>query len=233
MEVTQFSVDGCMCCCTGTKPPFRPGRQQRPGQTRSRNGRVSQASEEFRSTNAQIGVSTSARDWARRSRAQPCREMRKRRRRRTGQPNSRSVATAGAALARMSRTWRGTSRSGSSRSLRTSPRRTDTQTVMQYAVVITLLVIALSAIGLIKYAHTETRAQPRPSLAAALSVIRRSRLAAPGASVPCSCGGIVGPSGGVSPRYGPLLACTGCARIWTSDGRTIVLRRRTAGRRRR
>ena len=105
---------------------------------------------------------------------------------------------------------------------------------MQYAVVIALLVIALIAAGLIKYARMETRAQPRPSLAAALSVIRRSRLVVPGASVPCSCGGILGPSGTVSPRYGPLLACTACARIWTSDGRRIVLRRQAApGRRRR
>ena len=143
--------------------------------------------------------------------------------------------TASPALTRMNRTWRGTSRSGSSQPLRTSPRRTATETVVQYAVVITLLIVALIAAGLIKYARMETRAQPRPTLAAALSVIRRSRLVAPGTSVPCSCGGIRGPSGRVSPRYGPLLACTGCARIWTSDGRRIVLRRRTAadrGRRR-
>jgi hypothetical protein len=99
---------------------------------------------------------------------------------------------------------------------------------MQYAVVITLVATALITVGLIKYARMEARAQPRPSLAAALRVIGRSRLVAPGTSVPCSCGGIRGPSGTASPRHGPLLACTGCARIWTSDGRRILVRRRTA-----
>jgi hypothetical protein len=121
----------------------------------------------------------------------------------------------------------------SSCSLRTSPQRAATETLVRYAVVITFLVIALIAVGLIKYARSQIRMAARPSLPAALGAIRRSRLVAPGASGQCTCGGIIGPCGMVSPRHGPLLTCTGCGQTWTSDGRRIVLRRRTRAARQR
>lgn len=103
---------------------------------------------------------------------------------------------------------------------------------MQYVIATTFVAFALAAIGLIAFVRRENRLESRPSLAAAARSLRRSRVVVAAASGECSCGGILGPTGTVSPRYGQLLACTGCGRTWTEDGRRIIRRRRSTSERR-
>jgi len=40
----------------------------------------------------------------------------------------------------------------------------------------------------------------------------------------CVCGGILGLSGRVSDKFGPLIGCTGCTRFWTASGHRIRTR---------
>ena len=103
---------------------------------------------------------------------------------------------------------------------------------MEYVVTAIFLVIGLVTLGLLLHVREETKHEPRPSLLAASRMMTRSRLAVLSvASGECPCGGILGPSGTVSPRYGQLLACTGCRRYWTSDGRRVIRRAVRPGRR--
>lgn len=97
---------------------------------------------------------------------------------------------------------------------------------MQYVLATTFLAITAAALGLFAFARRENRLGSRPSLAAATRALRRSRLVVTSASGECSCGGVTGPTGTRSRRYGQILACTSCGETWTEDGRRIILRRR-------
>jgi len=99
---------------------------------------------------------------------------------------------------------------------------------MQYVVTAIIVLIGLAAFGLLRHIWHLTRFEPRPSLAAARRVMSRSRLVVSVAGGECPCGGMLGPTGTVSPRYGQLLGCTNCGRTWTDDGRRVI--RRSAGR---
>jgi hypothetical protein len=103
---------------------------------------------------------------------------------------------------------------------------------VQYVMASTFLVIALAVFGLVALTRRENKLESRPSLGAAARSLRRSRLVVSAASGMCRCGGILGPTGTVSPRYGQLQACTRCGRTWTDSGRRIIRRRRSAGGRR-
>jgi hypothetical protein len=97
---------------------------------------------------------------------------------------------------------------------------------MQYAVGIAFFVVALAALGTVAIVRHESRPAARMSLATAVRAIRRSPLVVAAASAECPCGGVLGPTGRVSRRYGPLQACTDCGNTYTEDGRRIILRRR-------
>jgi hypothetical protein len=98
---------------------------------------------------------------------------------------------------------------------------------VQYAVGIAFLVVALAAVGAVAVVRHESRPEARASLATAVRVLRRSSsLVVASASGECPCGGVLGPTGRVSRRYGPLHACTDCGQTYTEDGRRIILRRR-------
>jgi hypothetical protein len=98
---------------------------------------------------------------------------------------------------------------------------------MQYAIPIVFVVIALITLGMISFVRHESKLVARPSLAAATRTLRRSsRLVVAAAAGECACGGILGPTGQTSRRYGELLACSDCGKTFTADGRRIILRRR-------
>lgn len=98
---------------------------------------------------------------------------------------------------------------------------------MQYAIPIVFVVIALITLGMISFVRHESKLVARPSLAAATRTLRRSnRLVVASAAGECECGGILGPTGQTSRRYGELLGCSDCGKTFTSDGRRIILRRR-------
>jgi hypothetical protein len=101
---------------------------------------------------------------------------------------------------------------------------------VDYAVTAIFVLIGLIAVGLVRHMRHETRFESRPSLAAARRAMSRSRLVASVASGECSCGGMLGPTGTVSARYGPLLGCTSCRRTWTDDGRRVIRRPARRGR---
>jgi hypothetical protein len=103
---------------------------------------------------------------------------------------------------------------------------------VDYVVATVFVLIVLAAIVLLRHSRHETRLEPRPSLAAARRAMGRSRLVASVPDGECPCGGMVGPTGTVSARYGQLLGCTSCSRTWTGDGRRVIRRRRSARRRR-
>jgi hypothetical protein len=91
---------------------------------------------------------------------------------------------------------------------------------------VTVVVVAVLGVTwwLVTEARRETRLVPRPhERRTARRTARRSRLMETGDR--CSCGGVLGPSGRESERFGPLLGCTGCTRTWTLTGQRV--RRRT------
>lgn len=89
-----------------------------------------------------------------------------------------------------------------------------------------VVVMAFAAVALVRH---ESRPVSRPSLAAATRKLRRSsRLVVAAASGECPCGGVLGPTGRMSRRFGALQACSGCGRTYTADGRRIIVRRRPA-----
>jgi hypothetical protein len=104
--------------------------------------------------------------------------------------------------------------------------------VVQYAITITFVVVALAAVGLIAFTRHESRPAARPSLAWAVRTLHRSPLVVAAAAGECPCGGVLGATGRTSRRYGPVLACTDCGKTYTEDGRRIVFRRRPQGARR-
>jgi len=98
---------------------------------------------------------------------------------------------------------------------------------VHYALAITFLVIVAAAFGAVAFARRENRPEARPSFAAATRALRRrSPLVVAAASGECACGGVLGPTGTESRKYGPVLTCASCGSNWTEDGRRIVFRRR-------
>lgn len=93
---------------------------------------------------------------------------------------------------------------------------------MGYVVAI-IVVVVPGSVGLAAgYVRRELRPIPVPSA--------RYRRRAPRRAVPgddCACGGTIGKSGRTSKRFGDLLGCTACSRLWTMDGRRV--RRRRSG----
>jgi hypothetical protein len=94
---------------------------------------------------------------------------------------------------------------------------------MAYFVTAVIVVVLGAGSGMIAIARRESRLVPRPFGVAARR-IRRQNLVAEGDK--CACGGVVGPSGRQSAKFGPLLGCTGCSRSWTMAGQRLL--RRTA-----
>ena len=81
----------------------------------------------------------------------------------------------------------------------------------------TIVVVAGGSIILaVRYVRYQLRPVPRPSRTFGR---RAPRPVAPGDD--CACGGTIGRSGRTSPRFGELLGCTACNRLWTADGRRI------------
>jgi len=97
-----------------------------------------------------------------------------------------------------------------------------------YLAAIVIAVVAVLILAAVVFVQHElrgpaTRQVPVLARAAAMRRARAQRVA-PGAS--CVCGGTIGKTGRISPRFGELLGCTGCKRSWTTDGRRIIRRRR-------
>jgi hypothetical protein len=88
------------------------------------------------------------------------------------------------------------------------------------AIIVVVVVGSVAAGGL--YVRSELRSTPLPS---ALYPRRSARRAVPGDQ--CACGGTIGKSGRTSRRFGDLLGCSACTRLWTKDGRRV--RRRRSG----
>jgi len=95
---------------------------------------------------------------------------------------------------------------------------------VEYVLTAIIVLIGLAAFGLFRYLWHLTRFEPRPSLAAARQAMSRSRLVVSVADGECPCGGMLGPTGTVSSRYGQLLGCTTCGRTFTGDGRRVIRR---------
>ena len=91
---------------------------------------------------------------------------------------------------------------------------------MGYLVTIIIVVVAGSVLVAAAYIRHEVRPTPLP----ARMFGRRATRAMPGDE--CACGGTIGRSGRVSKRFGELLGCTACKRLWTMDGRRVIRRRR-------
>jgi hypothetical protein len=89
-----------------------------------------------------------------------------------------------------------------------------------YLVTIIIVVVAGSIVVAVAYVRHENRPTPLP----ARVFRRRATRALPGDE--CACGGTIGRSGRVSKRFGELLGCTACKRLWTMDGRRVIRRRR-------
>jgi hypothetical protein len=90
-----------------------------------------------------------------------------------------------------------------------------------YLVTIIIVVVAGSVLVAVAYVRHEIRPTPLP---ARVFGRRRATRVMPGDE--CACGGTIGRSGRVSKRFGELLGCTACKRLWTMDGRRVIRRRR-------
>ena len=90
-----------------------------------------------------------------------------------------------------------------------------------YLVTIIIVVVAVSVLVAVKFVSHELHPAPIPSRVFGRRAARR---ATPGET--CVCGGTIGRTGRVSRRFGELLGCTACQRLWTMDGRRIIIRRR-------
>ena len=96
---------------------------------------------------------------------------------------------------------------------------------MGYLIATIIVVVGGSIILAVRYVHYQLRPVPRPSR---IFGRRAPRTVAPGDD--CACGGTIGRSGRASPRFGEVLGCTACNRLWTGDGRRIIRRRRNYSR---
>lgn len=98
---------------------------------------------------------------------------------------------------------------------------------MGYLTAGVIVVVAGLILVAVVYVQHELRGPAtRLSPVLARAAMRRARRAAAGDD--CVCGGTIGKTGRISPRFGELLGCTGCRRSWTADGRRIIRRRRPA-----
>jgi hypothetical protein len=95
---------------------------------------------------------------------------------------------------------------------------------MGYLVTIVIVVVVVSALVGTAFVSHELHHESIPL------VFRRraARRATPGAT--CVCGGTIGRTGRTSRRFGDLLGCTACRRLWTMDGRRIIIQRRRPAR---
>jgi hypothetical protein len=93
-----------------------------------------------------------------------------------------------------------------------------------YLVTIVIVVVVGSVLVAAKFVSHELHPTPLPSRVLGRRAPRR---VAPGDD--CACGGTIGRSAKTSRRFGELLGCTACRRLWTMDGRRIIIRRRPAG----
>lgn len=87
---------------------------------------------------------------------------------------------------------------------------------MGYLVATVIVVVVGSILFAIRFVSHELRPTPRPSR---LPSRRSSRRVVSGDG--CACGGTIGKSSKVSRRFGELLGCTACERLWTLDGRRL------------
>ena len=92
---------------------------------------------------------------------------------------------------------------------------------MGYLVTIVIVVVVGSVLVTAAFVSRELRPEPRRSL---VFTRRAARRVTPGDE--CVCGGTIGRTGRLSKRFGELLGCTACRRLWTMDGRRIIVRRR-------
>jgi len=97
---------------------------------------------------------------------------------------------------------------------------------MVFVIIIIVVVVGSSAVLGIRHVQHENAPGTRPSLREARRVVRRSRILASGGQ--CVCGGTLVDAGESSPKFGALMSCPDCGRSWTTDGRSIVRRRRPA-----
>ncbi len=95
---------------------------------------------------------------------------------------------------------------------------------MGYLAASVIAAVAVLSLLAFVYVQHELRPAARASPVFARAGMRRTRRAAAGDN--CVCGGTVGRTGRTSARFGDLLGCTGCRRLWTADGRRIIRRRR-------
>ena len=94
---------------------------------------------------------------------------------------------------------------------------------MQYVLAAGIVIVIAAALLAFTHVQREAKLVPRQSLMTARQAVRRSKhLVVAGDQ--CVCGGILGPSGRVSEKFGPTLGCTGCTRSWTMNGRRILSR---------
>lgn len=90
---------------------------------------------------------------------------------------------------------------------------------MGYVVAIIIVVVIGSVALAAAFLRHELRPIPLPAR------LYRSRAMRVAAGDECVCGGMIGKSGKTSKRFGDLLGCTACARVWTMDGRRVRRRR--------
>jgi hypothetical protein len=88
-----------------------------------------------------------------------------------------------------------------------------------YLVAVVIVVVVGSILLAVRFVRRELRPEPRryPLLG------RVGAMVAPGDG--CVCGGTIGRSGRTSKRFGDLLGCTACNRLWTLEGRRLRRRR--------
>jgi hypothetical protein len=92
---------------------------------------------------------------------------------------------------------------------------------MGYLVTIVIVVVVGSVLIAVKFVSHELRpATPRPRRMAQRRAARRVA-----AGDNCACGGTIGRSSKISKKWGELLGCTACQRLWTLDGRRLRRRR--------
>ena len=92
---------------------------------------------------------------------------------------------------------------------------------MGYLVTIVIVVVVGAVLVTAAFVSRELRPEPMRSRVFARRAARR---VTPGDE--CVCGGTIGRTGKVSKRFGELLGCTACRRLWTMDGRRVIVRRR-------
>lgn len=91
---------------------------------------------------------------------------------------------------------------------------------MGLLVTIVIVVVAGSVLAAVTFVRHELRPAPRRGRRVSRRTTRRVT-----AGDGCSCGGTIGVSGKISKKFGELLGCTACQRLWTLDGRRLRRRR--------